>query len=62
MAAEINELRGALELAWSSAVKQGIDVTVCASTNPTASSPQCSGKPNWETGWIVFTDPNDNAQ
>jgi len=50
----LNSLSGDLNLARSEAVKGGISVTVCASTNATA----CSNAALWETGWIVFSDLN----
>lgn len=46
-----NELVASMALARSEAVKRGIPVTVCASTDGAA----CTAS-NWEQGWIVFTD------
>jgi type IV fimbrial biogenesis protein FimT len=60
MAGEINGLSGAIELTRSAAVKQGVPVTICASANPTANPPSCSGSSSWATGWIVFTDIANN--
>ena len=54
MASEIGDFTTDVELARSAAVKQGVPVTICASTNPTAAAPACGG--TWSTGWIVFTD------
>src|SRR5450432_2934716 len=53
IAAEINGLLGDLQFARSEAIKEGRTVTVCVSTNGTS----CTGTPNWEGGWIVFSDP-----
>jgi type IV fimbrial biogenesis protein FimT len=53
---EINGLLGDLQYARSEAVKEGFWVTICASTNGTS----CSGSNSWRTGWIVFTDTNNN--
>lgn len=61
MAAEIDDLTGAVQLARSAAVKQGIEVTICASADPTANPPACvSGSSDWSGGWIVFTDIANN--
>lgn len=51
---EINGLMGDLQFARSEAVKQGLQVTVCASANGTS----CSGGNAWQSGWIVFLDSN----
>lgn len=60
LSSEINDLNTDLEMARSAAVKQGVPVMICPSTNPTNSSPSCSGASNWETGWIIFTDIANN--
>lgn len=64
MAGEINDLASDIELARSAAVKQGLTVTICPSTNPSAppstSAPACSGSTSWTTGWIVFIDTAGN--
>lgn len=52
-----NELLGALNLARSEAIKRGIRVTACTSSDGTA----CAATGNWAQGWIVFTDPNNDA-
>ncbi len=52
-----NSLVGAIRLARSEAVKRADSVTICASNiDQTA----CSGN-NWNNGWIVFSDNNDDA-
>lgn len=56
MAGEINDLSNDVELARSTAISSGQPVVICPSTNPTASTPSCSGSDSWSTGWIVFTD------
>jgi type IV fimbrial biogenesis protein FimT len=56
IAAEMNGLVGDLQYARSEAIKQGLPVTVCASSNGTG----CSGNTTWNTGWIVFVDLNSN--
>jgi len=59
IAAEINGLLGDMQFARSEAVKEGIPVTVCVSTNSTA----CDGVnvTTWQNGWIVFSDANGDA-
>jgi type IV fimbrial biogenesis protein FimT len=55
--AQMYDFNGALDFARSEAVKRGAYVTVCPSTDQATCGP--SGT-NWEAGWIVFTDPNNN--
>jgi type IV fimbrial biogenesis protein FimT len=43
-------------LARSEAIKRGVRVTVCRSGNQTS-----CGTGSFGDGWIVFTDPNNNA-
>jgi type IV fimbrial biogenesis protein FimT len=47
-----NQLFEDLAFARSEAIKRGVRVVVCASSNGT----QCSGEPNWKVGWMVFVD------
>ena len=54
---QANELLTGLLLARSEAIKRGIRVSVCSSTNQT----NCAGSTNWATGWIVFTDDSGTA-
>jgi type IV fimbrial biogenesis protein FimT len=51
IAAEINGLVGDLQFARSEAIKEGVPVSVCISTNGTS----CTGGNNWKTGWIVIS-------
>lgn len=60
VATEVNSLLGDMQYARNEAVKEGQTVTVCASANPTASLPSCSGSTSWQTGWIVFSDPTNS--
>jgi type IV fimbrial biogenesis protein FimT len=62
IATELNTLVGDLQFARSEAVKSGLPVTVCASTDGAS----CANSDTWDTGWIVFADLNgdktfDNA-
>jgi type IV fimbrial biogenesis protein FimT len=60
VSSEVNSLLGDMQYARSEAVKEGLPVTVCASANPTATAPSCSGSNAWQTGWIVFSDPTNS--
>ena len=52
---EINELVTSLNLGRTESIKRGIDVTICKSNTGTS----CAG--NWENGWIVFVDNDDDG-
>jgi type IV fimbrial biogenesis protein FimT len=54
-----NDLVTALNLARSEAVKRGISVTVRKVDN--GSFTNLGAAANWENGWDVFTDVNDNG-
>ena len=53
---QINSIAGSLAVARSESIKRGASVTLCGSTNGTT----CDTS-NWESGWIVFSDANNNA-
>ncbi len=53
VATEISSLDSDLQFARSEAIKQGIPVSVCASSNGTS----CLGSNTWQSGWIAFPDP-----
>lgn len=55
MATQINELLATFNYARSEAIKQSRDVIVCNSSNGTT----CGG--NWENGWIVFVDTDNDG-
>ena len=55
---EVNGLLGDMQYARNEALKEGLPITICASANPTATPPSCSGSTSWQSGWIVFPDPN----
>jgi type IV fimbrial biogenesis protein FimT len=49
----------------SEALRRGISVTMCRSTDPLASQPRCADEAEqggWHTGWIVFVDANGDRQ
>jgi len=52
IASELNGLLGDLQLARAEAIKEGRFVTVCESDD----GANCSNSPNWQNGWIVFSD------
>jgi type IV fimbrial biogenesis protein FimT len=57
LSSEINGLLGDMQLARAQAIKEGRTVTICASED----GAKCSGKFDWSKGWIVFSDPNNDA-
>ena len=56
IATELNGLLGDMQYARSVAIKEGLPVTVCASSD----GQTCDGTSLWENGWIVFLDSNDD--
>lgn len=57
IATEVNGLLGDMRYARTEALRQGLPVTVCASTDTLV----CSfDNTKWHKGWIVFSDPNGN--
>lgn len=55
---EVNSLLGDLQFTRSQALKQGQPVTACISTTGST----CSSSALWQSGWIVFSDPNANGK
>jgi type IV fimbrial biogenesis protein FimT len=60
MSGEVNDLLNDVEQSRSAAIKQGVPVVICPSTDSTAAVPSCSGSSSWTTGWIAFTDVAQN--
>jgi len=58
IAAEVNGLLGDMQFARGEAIKEGQTVTVCVSTDGAT----CLVNTAWNSGWIVFSDPNNNQQ
>ena len=54
VAGEINALSGDLQFARAEAIKEGLPVTICTSSNGSS----CQGSSSWSKGWIVFSDLN----
>ncbi len=53
----MNGLLGDMLSARAEAIKEGVSVTVCASTDQA----NCSQSSDWSQGWIAFVDPNNNG-
>lgn len=56
VAAVTNDLISTLQLARSEAVKRGVRVTVCKTSNPANAMPVCDNAAGWHEGWLVFAD------
>jgi type IV fimbrial biogenesis protein FimT len=56
VSSEVNNLLGDMMLARAEAIRQGLPVTICPSTDGAT----CNTT-NWAKGWIVFTDFNANG-
>lgn len=52
-----NDFISSINLARSEGIKRGRRVVLCKSSNGTS----CTTSGNWEQGWIVFVDVNNNA-
>jgi len=52
-----NDFVSCLNLARSEAITRGVTVTVCKSSDQAA----CVTTGNWDQGWIVFADPNNDG-
>jgi type IV fimbrial biogenesis protein FimT len=57
IAGEINGLLGDLQFARGEAIKEGRNVTACVSSD----GQNCLNSTSWNSGWIVFQDPNQNS-
>ena len=57
VSSEINGLLGDLQTARSEAVKAGLPVSVCPSTDGSS----CATTGGWQQGWIVFSDFNGDG-
>ncbi len=56
-----NEMVGALMVARSEAIRQNTTACVCPINNATAAVPVCVANGNWETGWMAFSDFNNDC-
>ncbi len=57
MSMEVNSLLADLQYARSEALREGKPVTACVSTNGTS----CTGGAAWGRGWVVYSNPNGQA-
>lgn len=60
LTATANDLLASLQLARTEAIKRQRPVALCASADPVADTPSCSG--GAFRGWIVFEDPDADCQ
>lgn len=58
MKTAMNALQTDLNLARGRAITHNTQTVIC----PTSGINECSGEPDWESGWIVFTDLNGDHQ
>ncbi|MGI9262457.1 MAG: GspH/FimT family pseudopilin [Woeseiaceae bacterium] len=54
LASTSNDLLGSFQVARSEAARSKNNITICASTDPLATTANCSG--NFNNGWIIFVD------
>ena len=53
---QVNQLLGDLHLARSESIKRGVPVVLCKSGDGVA----CSTTTDWQNGWLVFVDSDDD--
>lgn len=58
---EVNRIIGHLHLARTAAITTGTSVVVCKSETGTDCVAQVPRGADWNSGWIVFIDKNDNG-
>jgi len=61
MTAAVNTFVTNLQLARSEAVKRGSAVSLCPD-NPDTDEIDCSGDTDWDVGYLVFFDPDENGE
>lgn len=61
IATQANEFVSALHVTRNEAIKRGLRVTLCKSADLHSSTPACATTGNWEQGWIIFVDANNNT-
>jgi type IV fimbrial biogenesis protein FimT len=57
ISSEINALLADMRYTRTEAVKEGLPVTLCASADKLTCSHSSA---SWQSGWIIFSDPNNN--
>jgi type IV fimbrial biogenesis protein FimT len=58
MSSEVNAILGDMQFARGEAIKEGQSVIICSSTG----GKTCATSTSWKTGWIVFSDTNQNLK
>lgn len=58
--ATTNKLVGAMAYTRSEAVNRGVQTTLCSSNDLSNASPSCTAS-NWEDGWLVWADLDNDA-
>lgn len=58
--AQANNMSALFGGARSEAIRRGVAVTICGSSNSTAATPNCNTV-QWESGWIVFADVDNDG-
>ena len=54
---EINQVGASIRYSKSEAIKRGLNVIIC----PSSDSASCSSSNNWGNGWIIYVDSNSNG-
>jgi type IV fimbrial biogenesis protein FimT len=57
MASEVNAMLGDMQFSRAEAIKEGLTVTICSSSDQQT----CSNSASWRNGWIVYSDLNGNG-
>ena len=62
IAIHTNNLVADINLARSEAIKRGVSVFICRSSNINTATPACGGSSNtWSQGWLVFASGDGNS-
>lgn len=62
VAGHVNAFVGAANFARSEAMKRGVAVVMCRSSDAeTAATPSCAAGADWKAGWMVFADRDGNS-
>jgi len=61
MVTNTNDMIASLGLARSEAIRRGIRVSMCKSSNADSATPTCDTTANWQDGWIVFVEDSTGA-
>jgi type IV fimbrial biogenesis protein FimT len=62
IANSVNSLMGVINYVRAEALKRGVTVSLCRSTDAeSANPPSCDAGEHWESGWIAFVDFDDSG-